>query len=81
MHLQWRRYLQQHRYEENAVLVWLNSETIPSDISNKILEEARSSYEKLSSSPIMDKKTLIEKSPWASSAQPPKGFDPFELFT
>ncbi len=70
-----------NNYEENAVLVWLNRETIPSDISNKILEDAKDSYEKLSISPIMDKKILIEKSPWASSAQPPKGFDPFELFT
>ena len=28
----------------------------------------------------MDKKEMIEKSPWAKESAPPKGFDPFELF-
>ena len=32
------------------------------------------------SSPLTDKKTMIEKSPWAKDTAPPKGFDPFELF-
>jgi hypothetical protein len=28
----------------------------------------------------IDKKEMIEKSPWAKESTPPKGFDPFELF-
>ena len=31
-------------------------------------------------SPLIDKKTMIEKSPWAKDTAPPKGFDPFDLF-
>jgi hypothetical protein len=67
-------------YEENARLVWLNSRTIP----RNMVEGLRSHIEELDSKErlplIMDKKEMIEKSPWASEAKPPKGFDPFELF-
>ena len=67
-------------YEENARLVWLNSRTIP----RNMVEGLRSHIQELDSKErlplIMDKKEMIEKSPWASEAKPPKGFDPFELF-
>jgi len=29
---------------------------------------------------IIDKKLMIDNSPWAKDSTPPKGFDPFELF-
>jgi hypothetical protein len=67
-------------YEENARLVWLNSRTIP----RNMVEGLRSHIQELDSKErlplIMDKKEMIEKSPWSSEAKPPKGFDPFELF-
>ncbi len=67
-------------YEENARLVWLNSRTIP----RNMVEGLRSHIQELDSKErlplIIDKKEMIEKSPWASEAKPPKGFDPFELF-
>lgn len=67
-------------YEENARLVWLNENTIPEDVvinmRNHILELEKKNRGNL----ILDKKTMIEKSPWADTSNAPKGFDPFSLF-
>lgn len=67
-------------YEENARLVWLNSRTLPRNIVEGLREHVfeMSSKEKLPL--VIDKKEMIEKSPWAKDSTPPKGFDPFELF-
>ena len=67
-------------YEENARLVWLNSNTLPKNMVEGLKNHVQEldSKEKLKLN--LDKKEMIEKSPWASDDKPPKGFDPFELF-
>lgn len=67
-------------YEENAKLVWLNSKTIPSDIIDGILEHIEEQNSKERSNPVINKKQLIDKSPWVGTNNTPSGFDPFELF-
>lgn len=68
-------------YEENGRLVWLNAKSIPDDMVNRLKEHVSSLDSKpKTSNPLVDKKTMIEKSPWAKDTEPPKGFDPFELF-
>jgi len=67
-------------YEENARLVWLNSRTLPRNMVEGLKNHINdvSSKERITLS--IDKKEMIEKSPWAKESTPPKGFDPFELF-
>jgi len=67
-------------YEENAKLVWLNSKTIPSDIIDGISEHIEKENSKERSNPVINKKQLIDKSPWGGTNNTPSGFDPFELF-
>jgi hypothetical protein len=68
-------------YEENARLVWLNENSIPEDMVKSLKEHVIFlDLKPRLSSPLTDKKTMIEKSPWAKDTAPPKGFDPFELF-
>jgi hypothetical protein len=67
-------------YEENARLVWLNSRTLP----RNMVEGLRNHIDEVSLKervPLtIEKKEIIERSPWAKDTTPPKGFDPFELF-
>lgn len=67
-------------YEENARLVWLNSRTIPRNMVEGLKNHVSEVSLKERSPLMMDKKEMIEKSPWAKDSTPPKGFDPFELF-
>jgi len=67
-------------YEENARLVWLNSRTLPRNIVEGLKNHVQDLDSKERLILNIDKKAMIEKSPWASEAKPPKGFDPFELF-
>lgn len=66
-------------YEENARLVWLNKNAIPEDmilgIEKHILELEAKERVPL----VIDKKTMIERSPWTGDTTP-KEFDPFNLF-
>ena len=69
-------------YKENAILVWLNAKTIPENIVNDIKDHVALSLDRSGNdTPITEKKLLIEKSPWNGTAQPPRGFDPFALFS
>jgi hypothetical protein len=67
-------------YEENARLVWLNENTIPEDIVTTMRNHISEVAEKVRTKLILDKKTIIEKSPWSDTTAAPKGFDPFDLF-
>ena len=68
-------------YEENARLVWLNEKSIPEDMSKGLKEHVQFlDLKPRSISPLIEKKTMIEKSPWAKDTTPPKGYDPFDLF-
>lgn len=67
-------------YEENARLVWLNSRTIPRNMVEGLKSHVTELDSKERLNLTIDKKELIEKSPWAKESTPPKGFDPFELF-
>ena len=67
-------------YEENARLVWLNSRTLPRNMVEGLKNHISELESKEKLPLIMDKKEMIEKSPWAKESAPPKGFDPFELF-
>jgi len=67
-------------YEENARLVWLNSKSIPRNMVQGLISHVEETSSKERSRLIMEKKSLIENSPWAKESTPPKGFDPFELF-
>ncbi len=67
-------------YEENARLVWLNSKSLP----HNIVEGLRSHVQELDAKEKfevkIDKKEMIDNSPWARESTPPRGFDPFDLF-
>jgi 5'-3' exonuclease len=67
-------------YEENARLVWLNSKSIP----HNMVEGLRSHVQELDAKEKfevkIDKKEMIDNSPWAKESTPPRGFDPFDLF-
>ena len=68
-------------YEENGRLVWLHENALPEDMVKSL--KSHVSFLELKprlNSPLIDKKTMIEKSPWSKDTTPPKGFDPFELF-
>jgi len=68
-------------YEENGRLVWLNEKSIPEDMVQGLKDHVKFlDLKPRSISPLIDKKTMIEKSPWAKDTAPPKGFDPFDLF-
>jgi 5'-3' exonuclease len=68
-------------YEENGRLVWLNEKSIPDDMVKKLKEHVQFlDLKPRLLNPLIDKKTMIEKSPWAKDTAPPKGFDPFDLF-
>jgi hypothetical protein len=68
-------------YEENARLVWLNEKSIPEDMSRGLKEHVQFlDLKPRLISPLIEKKTMIEKSPWAKDTTPPKGYDPFDLF-
>jgi len=67
-------------YEENGRLVWLNQKAIPEDMVENLKNHVTSLSNKGEISPLIDKKTMIEKSPWAKDTSPPKAFDPFSLF-
>ena len=67
-------------YEENARLVWLNSRTLPKNMVEGLKNHVQELDSKEKITLNIEKKEMIEKSPWASEAKPPKGFDPFELF-
>ena len=67
-------------YEENARLVWLNAESIPHNMVEGLRNHVIDLDNKDKSPVLIDKKTLIEKSPWAKESTPPRGFDPFDLF-
>ena len=67
-------------YEENGRLVWLNQKAIPEDMVENLKNHVASLSNKGEISPLIDKKTMIEKSPWAKDTSPPKAFDPFSLF-
>ena len=67
-------------YEENARLVWLNSESIPHNMVEGLRNHVIDLDNKDKSPVLTDKKTLIEKSPWSKESTPPRGFDPFDLF-
>ncbi len=67
-------------YEENARLVWLNSRTLPKNMVEGLKNHVQELDSKEKITLNIDKKEMIENSPWASEAKPPKGFDPFELF-
>jgi hypothetical protein len=67
-------------YEENARLVWLNHKTLPRNIVEGLRDHVSEMDSKEKLSLVIDKKEMIEKSPWANDKTPPKGFDPFEFF-
>lgn len=67
-------------YEENAILVWLNENTIPYDIIDGMNEQIISLSNKERKKLILDKRAIIDKSPWGEATSAPQGFDPFELF-
>jgi 5'-3' exonuclease len=67
-------------YEENARLVWLNSESLPKNIVEGLRSHVRERFNMERLPLNINKKEMIEKSPWGSETTPPKGFDPFELF-
>jgi 5'-3' exonuclease len=67
-------------YEENARLVWLNSESIPHNMVQGLRNHVIELDMKDKSPVLIDKKIMIEKSPWAKDSTPPRGFDPFDLF-
>jgi hypothetical protein len=68
-------------YEENGRLVWLHENALPEDMVKSLKSHVISlELKPRLNSPLIDKKTMIEKSPWYKDTTPPKGFDPFELF-
>jgi 5'-3' exonuclease len=67
-------------YEENARLVWLNSKTLPRNIVEGLKNHVHELDARERLILNIDKKEMIEKSPWGKDSTPPKGFDPFELF-
>ena len=67
-------------YEENARLVWLNENTIPEDMVRALKNHVAALGDAETKSPLLEKKAMIEKSPWAKDTTPPKGYDPFSLF-
>jgi 5'-3' exonuclease len=67
-------------YEENARLVWLNENAIPEDMVRTLKSHVAALDDVEAKSPLLEKKTMIEKSPWAKDTAPPKGYDPFDLF-
>ena len=67
-------------YNENARLVWLNHKSIPRNMVEGLRSHVR---EKINMDRLplnINKKEMIDNSPWANDSNPPKGFDPFELF-
>lgn len=67
-------------YDENAKLVWLNDVTIPEDILDGLKTHVMELNEKERISPSINKKFLIDNSPWGGPEGPPSNFDPFDLF-
>jgi len=67
-------------YEENGRLVWLNHKAIPEDMVENLKNHVISLSKSERVAPLVDKKIMIEKSPWAKDTSPPKQFDPFSLF-
>lgn len=67
-------------YDENAKLVWLNHSTIPDDILDGLKTHVNELYGKEKITPVINKKTLIDNSPWGGQSDPPSNFDPFNLF-
>jgi len=67
-------------YEENARLVWLNSKSLPHNIVEGLRSHVQELDAKEKSQVKIDKKEMIENSPWAKESTPPRGFDPFDLF-
>jgi len=67
-------------YRENATLVWLNSRTIPKNMVQGLVSHVKELDSRERVPLIIDKKLMIDNSPWAKDSTPPKGFDPFELF-
>ena len=66
-------------YFENAKLVWLDPETIPPDL---VTEMNINSFSRIKEKkiPLINKKSMIENSPWGDINATPKQFDPFSLF-
>jgi len=74
------RELAKKQYIENATLLWLHSETIPSEVKEAV-EQTQDKLLSVNVSPIMDKKKLIESSVWSGdSAYVPSGFNPFKNY-
>ncbi len=67
-------------YEENARLVWLNQESLPKNMVEGLRSHVRERFNMERLPLNINKKEMIEKSPWGNESKPPKGFDPFELF-
>ena len=69
------RTLAMKNYHENAQLVWLSEKVIPADVVDNM--ELSFTSKKLEAKAIMlDRKTLIARSPWAAELTP-SSFDPF----
>jgi len=67
-------------YEENAILMWLNGNTIPEKVIEDMEDHIGLSQARQKGKIITDRKILIEKSPWSTTNAAPKVFDPFSLF-
>jgi len=66
-------------YFENGTLVWLSEKTIPGDLIESVDSKIGPSLEE-AKSPVINKKDLLESSPWSGTGNAPKEFDPFKLF-
>jgi 5'-3' exonuclease len=68
-------------YEENGKLVWLNHRALPEDMVLKLREHvSKLDAQSPARNPLIDKKTMIEKSPWSDDSNTPQAFDPFAFF-
>ena len=66
-------------YFENGTLVWLSEKTIPGDLIESVDSKIGPSLKEVKS-PVVNKKDLLESSPWSGTGGAPKEFDPFKLF-
>lgn len=67
-------------YEENARLVWLNSNSLPKNMVEGLKSHVGKLFNQDRLPLNINKKEMIENSPWSNDTKPPKSFDPFEFF-
>jgi 5'-3' exonuclease len=67
-------------YEENARLVWLNGKSIPHNMVEGLRSHVQELDAKEKSQLKINKKEMIDNSPWGKDSNPPREFDPFDLF-